>query len=76
MSGFQQDVLGFGSDLAIHAAHHACDAKHTGAAFAIRGIGDQQILDAQIVILAIQRGELLTFVARRTTIGPSILSRS
>ena len=60
--GFQQDVLGFGSDLAIHAAHHACDAKHTGAAFAIRGIGDQQILDAQIVILAIQRGELLTFV--------------
>ena len=60
--GFQQDVLGFSSDLAIHAAHHTCDAKHTGASFSVRGIGDQQILDAQIVILAVQRGELLTFV--------------
>ena len=60
--GFQQDVLGFSSNLAIHAAHHTCDAKHTGAACAVRGIGDQQIFDAQIVILAVQRGELLTFV--------------
>ena len=62
MRGFQQDVLGFGSDLTIHAAHHAGDAEHTGAALTVRGIGDQQIFDAQIVILAVQCGELLTFV--------------
>ena len=62
MSGFQQDVLSFSSDLAIQATHHAGYAKHTGATLAVRRVGDQQVLDAQIVVLAVQCGELLTFV--------------
>ena len=62
MSGFQQDVLSFSSDLAIQAAHHAGDAKHTRATLAVRRVGDQQVFDAQVMILAVQCGELLTFV--------------
>ena len=63
--GFQQHVLGFGGHLAIQAAHHAGDAENTGGTIAVRRIGDQQILGAQLMLLAVERDELLALV--RTT---------
>ena len=60
--GFQQHVLGFGGHLAIQAAHHAGDAENTGGTIAVRRIGDQQILGAQLMLLAVERDELLALV--------------
>ena len=60
--GFQQDVLGLSGNLAVQTTHDAGDAEHTGTVLTVRGIGDQQIFDAQIMVLAIQCGEFLTLI--------------
>ena len=61
MRGLQQDVLGVRSDLTVQAAHDAGDAENARATLAVGRIGDQQVLDAQVVFLAVERGELLAF---------------
>ena len=60
--GFKHDGGGVVHNAAVFAAHHAGDAKHTRATLAVRRVGDQQVFDAQVMILAVQCGELLTFV--------------
>ena len=60
--GLQQDVLSVGGHLAVQSTHHTGKAEDTRAAFAIRRISDEQIFSAQVMFLAVQRGELLTLV--------------
>ena len=60
MRGFQQHVLRLGGHLTIQATHHTGDAEDARAVLAVGRIRDQQVFRAQVVILAVKRGELLT----------------
>ena len=59
--GLQQDVLGLGRHLAVQAAHHAGQTDDARSALTVRGVGDQQVLHAQLVVLAVQGDQMLAF---------------